>query len=329
MAKKKAATPSRGQALAPIEVLPPEVALVRSEGDAIGAWVGNIRQFFQDAQGLEMHAKSTLLRFESLRPPTSGDEDVQLQALIRTATADKKALEAHWAIALVFHKLHSFLTSCRKRGTDSFDQAISIGNRHHNAFADEARRKARAEEDRLRREAEERAMRDREEDLRKLEAAALKAEAASPDLSERENVFVGEYLTTHNAPYAARRAGYKDPDATALRLMNTAKVKQAIEARTTALAHREQAQAVRESPVEVVHQEVRPDVSTSGDRTTRSADIYDVKAYVKAIATREHGVMPEDALLPNQPFANDLARALGENINRIPGVRLKKVTKVI
>lgn len=348
MAKKMAATAPRGKAqqgtpdarfgntiveyktqTAP-EIVSPELMIVEQNGSVVRDWLGAARQFFRETQEMELAAKSFLMRAESLAVPTNGDQDEQLQAFIRDGNSGIKAIEAKWTITRVLHQLHGMAVAGRKRGTDAYLNGVTIGNRLHNQWSDNEKRRAQQESDRLRREAEANAARERQEELDRLEREALRAEAQSDDLSAREQEFVDRVTNGGNTSVlAARYAGYKDPEGAAARLMNTPKIKAAIEGKIIAKRARQQQTALKESPVQVESTivDVQPD-TRGGDRTTWSADILDERAFVQAVVSGQHGI-PLDCLTINQVRLNELARSLHENMDRFPGVRARKTTRVL
>lgn len=306
----------------------PTVALVRTDAGAVTRWAENALQFFKGATDLELAAKARLMRMEGLTVPTNGSQDAQVQDLIRLSNAGKKETTDYWYITGIFDKLHKLAVQGRKRAVDADEQAAQIGNRLHTTYTEAERRRAQAEEDRLRREAEERARADRQRELDALEAAALKAEASSPTLSEREEAFV-RFIAAERTPFdAARHAGYKDPGVMGPRLLSTAKILKAIEARRQSVKLREQAVAVQTAPVLVEDVEVRPDIQKGGDRTTFSADIFDPIAYREAIISGVYH-LSHALLVPDPVAANKLAQSLREQINRIPGIRLRRTTCVV
>lgn len=335
MAKSKGATLTRGKA-ATAEVVEPEnptVTLVRTDASAIVQWSANILQFLQGATELELAAKARLVRVEGLKEPKNGAEDAQIQDLVRLCNAGKKETADYWYITKVFDKMHSWATTGRKRGVESDDLAASIGNRLHASYVEAERRRAREEEDRLRREAEDRARQEREAELALLEQQALKAEASNPDLSDREAEFVRLYTsvsgsTAANGPYSARLAGFKNPDQTAMRLLGMPKIRKALEVADAAIKLRQQAVAVKSAPVLVEDVEVRPDIQKGGDRTTYSADVFDPIAYREAIISGTYN-LDHALLVYDQVAANKLAQSLREQVNRIPGIRLRKTTRVV
>lgn len=321
----------KSQALAPpasVEIESPEAQLVQIDGDAITRWVQGARAFFKQATELELGAKSFLIQMEGVKLPTNGDQDAQLQDLIRIGKSGRKEIEAHWTIAGILDKLHKRAVQGRKRGTDAYDLAEKIGNDLHLGYKQAEQRRVDAENDRRRRETEEEARRKREDDLRVLEEQALKAEASSPGLSDRERTFVDLIASGRPMLDAAKRAGYKDPGVMGPRLLSTAKIKQAIQARQDAAAARQQAEAVREAPVQIEPVLVRPDIQKWGDRTTWSAEVLDERAFVQAVMSGSFGI-PLDCLSVNQVKLNEYARSLRENLDRWPGVRAKMTTKVL
>ncbi len=325
--------PERRVAVVPVvvEPEPQDVIALRSDASMIQQFVGGMRVFFERANLLEMEAKANLVRMETRALPTNGDDDHKLQEDIRAMRAHKGEAESHWEITALISRVHRRLTSKRAIATDADDRAITIGNSLHNRYADNARAAARAEEERIRREAEDRQRREREAELAELEKQRLKAEANSPDLSAREQSFVDAYTSEvtgwkGNGKRAAEVAQYKDPDATAARLLNTPKIKKAIDSAETAKRLKQQAQAIREAPVEVEHVEVRPDLTKGGERTTWGAEIINEQALIDAVI---RGEAPRSLLMGNRVAVNDLGKKLRENVDRIPGLRHTKKTGVI
>ncbi len=188
-------------------------------GDAVKAFLGGVRQFFAVAKGYETAAKDTLAKARGLTLPTNSDEDVAIQGFIKATSVDKKIVEEHWNICQVVHGFHKRLTAARQRPVAMIEEANAIGNRLHNAYVENERRRASQEQERVRQEAERRAAEDRQRELDAAEAAAVKAEEASTDLSEREQTFVEIYFASGNGQRAASVAGYKDALKTAARLL--------------------------------------------------------------------------------------------------------------
>lgn len=342
MAKKAA---SRAMTPEVIDVQPenPEVALLRSEANPIQSFLVGMANFLTTARDLENTARVELEAAKAWKQPTTVEEDERLTAFIRKNTADKKEMEEHWKITTLMHQFHRRLTAGRDRGVKVRDEVALIGNRLHNAYTEAERRRVNEENDRRRREQERLANEQRERELRDLEAKALSAEAGSPDLSEREQRFIDYYLSTKNAPQAARQAGYKEPDSQALRLLNSEKIKAAVAAKQQATEIRQQVAARREQPVEVSDfVEVKAQVA-GGDRTTWGAQIYDEDAFISAcmdpMTRTRHGI-PADIVVAamkraiklgngSLPEVNDIATQIHEKIDTWPGVRHKKNTRVV
>ena len=326
-----AKTSTKAKPVEIVETESPEVALALTDGGIISGFIGNLKQFFRDAREMETRAKDTLARAKALKPPTNGAEDAAIADLVRGANADRKVIDEHWTITSRVHQFHKRLVAARERGGAALDEAAQIGNRLHATYVENERRRAAEEEARLRREAEARARAEQDRQAAELEAAALKAENASPELSKREAEFLafytGEGRYQNNAALSAQAAGYRDPHAAGARLLATVKIQKAINAIENAAILRRQAEAVKSQPVIVEDVEVKPDVQAGGDRTTYSCEIVDPAAFRDAVFEGRHGI-PRDTLVPDQKTLNELARNMREQINRWPGVRLKKNTSI-
>lgn len=308
-----------------------ELVLARTDGDLVNQFVGNLRAFFGKAGELEATAKLTLSQAEMLRIPKDGDEDAGVQRFIQGANSQRKQVEEHWTVTTVFSRFHKRLTSARARATEPLERAAQIANGLHQRFVDDQRRKEQLEAERLRREAEEKARQDRERELAALEAQAAKAEEASEELSEREDRFVTEYAVSRDGFKAASRAGFAQPRSAAERLLKTPKIQQALTAIEDARRAREQAEALRAAPVHVEESAVavRSQVQKVGaDREYWSGELLDERALVDAVCEGRHGI-PRDLLVVSQPKLNEYARSMHELINRWPGCRAKRTTKVL
>jgi hypothetical protein len=308
-----------------------ELVQSREDGSAIHGFVGGRVSFFNKAQTLERHAKSNLQTAATWPPPKTAEEDVQIQTFCKQVSAHRKAIAEHWEITSVIHRFHRRLTAARDRGIQADERAAEIANGLHNRYVEDERRKAQLEEDRRRREAEERARRDRQAELDRLEAEAVKAEEASPALSEREELFRDYIVAGLPQQDAARRAGYKDPLAASARLMGSDKIRNAITAKQQAMRARQQADAVKASPVAVETPAVRPNIeraSGASDRTTHGAEVVDAQALIEAVFEGKYGI-PRDVLMVNPVKINEYGRSLHELIDRWPGVRYTKKTRVV
>lgn len=301
-------------------------------GQAVVRFLKGLSSFFTTARAIERGAEHTLEDARALRLPASSSEDVSIQRFAKQASIDRKAAEEHWQITSVVSQFHKRLVAARKRATDPLEQANAIGNDLHNRYVQAEQRRAREEQERLDREAEERARLAREQELADLEAAAIRAEEGSPDLSARERTFVDLYFATGNGTTSAQRAGFKKPMAEASRLLTLPKIQAAIQAKREAAALRQKHENVRTMPLEVSPvEEVRPDVMKAPgltDRTTYSAEIFDRAAFVQAAVSGRYGI-PLDTLMPAQTQLNEYARSMHELINRWPGIRLKSKTGVV
>lgn len=333
--KSAARAESAPTAITPEVVSPAEKEareLVTTAQQPIDRFFAGLVPFFRTAAQLEDAAGATLARARARTAPTTPEEDEAIQKDIRLAKDQGKDITAHWTITGTFHTLHKRLVAGRARGEKLAEDAAAINQRLHNAYVDEQERKAREaarlEQARLDREAE--AQRQRE--LDELEAAAVKAEASSPKLSEREEQFVSA-LTSNvigwrdNPIKAAELAGFHNPGTAAARLMGLPKIQAAIDSAKKAAAIRQQAAAVKAAPVIAEQAEVAaPAVSKAPgvtDRITWRGEIYDEAAFVQAVISGKFGI-PLDVLTFKQARITELAQSMNEGLNRIPGARAIK-----
>lgn len=335
MAKaQKGTTPAQGESAQILEVVTPDspdVALTTTEGSAIQQFVQGARMFFRRALELETQATDMLVRAKHMALPTNSVEDMAVQSFIKAANSDKKAIDAHWEITTLVHRFHKRLVGRRSIGTTALEQAAQIGNDLHNRYVAAEKRRSQEEEERRRLAAEEDARLSRQRELDRLEQDALAREAASPSLSDREQMFVDLYVSTVNAQQSAQRAGYKDALKTSAKLMAMEKIAQAITAKQEAAAIRQQAVQVKHLPLEVEDVQVRPDIqkaSNTSDRTTWTGEIYNEAEFIEAILSRRHGI-PTDLLTIKPTVLNEYARSMHEALDRWPGVRAKKTTRVV
>lgn len=342
MAKKQ------GARLPDIEVVEAsdDQQLVRSESDKLRTFFGGLTAFFKTATAIEKTAKEQLDRARQLKPPTDSASDEKIQLFIRESKDQIGVAETHWnGPASSLHALHRLITAARGRvtGKDSkgnptgmLDQAAGIAQRLHNRYVEDEQRRVREEQDRLNREAEERARVERERELARLEEDALKHEAAMPDLSERERLFVDYYTGPYqNASRAAQQAGFQNPDAQAARLLKTSKIVRAIEAKRKANTLRDQVAATRKMPLQVETERVQPNISRAAgvhDRTTHGAEVFDEQALLVAALdpmTRTRLGIPADIVTINRSKVNEYGGSLKELIDKWPGVRHTKKTTTV
>ena len=307
----------------------PELVPSRAEGMTIREFIASLTPFFTRARELELAAKETLGRARRTVAPKTADEDAQIQSdILQTSTAHKTAMD-HWEIKLVLFRFQQRLGKARDRATGPLDEAASIWQRHHNLFVETREREANDKRDRLRREEEWKAREQREAELAQLEQQALDVEAASVDLSAREQHFVASYVATGNAEGAADAVEYKDPFKAAARLLSLPKIQAAIEAKRQAVALRNQKAAVAETPLDVQVPEVKPDLAKVGsDRTTYSVEVFDARLFIEAVIGGRHAI-PADTLMPNGPKLNEYGRSMRDLVNRWPGCRLVKKTTTV
>jgi len=310
----------------------PDLAVIETDGAAVTAFMRNIVAFFRTATQLEQAAQATLGRAKLSVAPTTADEDTQIQIAIKGANTDRKALDAHWSICQTFSQVHRKLTAGRSRGTAPLDEAAAIWQRHHNTYAEAARRKAAEEQDRVRLAAEAKARADQAAEAKRLDDEAVRLEEASADLSDREQMFIERVVNDHTPPQrAAELVGFKDAFKAAARLMSLPKIQRAIKAKQDAAAAREQAAAVREQPLDVQVETVRAEVVKAPgahDRTTHSATVLDPARLIAAVISGGYGI-PADVLMPNPVKINEYARSLQARIDLWPGVQYVKSTKTV
>jgi hypothetical protein len=315
-----------------LDIVDEDQQLAATVGEAIRDFIKGLAAFFVTAKALEQSAFGTLEQAKLLKLPTNPDEDEAIQRFVKQTSVDKREVEEHWRITSLVSQFHRRMTARRSKATDALEEANRIGNRLHNSYTEAEKRKAAEAQERLRREAEEKARRDREAEIARMEAEAIKREESSPDLSEREQVFVDQVANHGDGQRAARMAGYKDPGASASRLLASAKIQKAIKAKRDAIAIRTQLAARKEEPLEVEEvPEIKPNVTRAGaayDRTTHSAEILDEQALIAACISGKYGI-PTDILTVKPAKVNEYARALQQRIELWPGVRYKRETRVI
>jgi hypothetical protein len=313
-----------------------EQKIISIDGGVVLDWLKRASAFFTQARELQAQAVQTLSTAKGLVVPTTAESDATLQKFIQRTTADKKAIEAHWSICSAVHRIHRQLTAKREIGVRALDEANAIGNRLHNEYVAVERRKAEAEERRLREQAEFLARQEREQELARAEAEAVEREEASPELSARETEFVNLF-TGINTLYKGRgqacavAASYSDPLKASARLLSNPKIQQAIRVRQEAAEMRRQAAVRAAEPLIVDTPEVRPNVIKAPgafDRTTVSGVVVDEAAVMEAFLSGRYG-LPRNLWTINQTVVNELARQMGQRLDTIPGLRFKSTTKVI
>lgn len=309
----------------------PELLAVRDDSMTIREWMASLTPFFITARQLEVEAKEQLALARTLVLPTNGEQDTALQTFIRQASARIKVAEETWKVTAILFNFQRRLVTVRKRTTDALDEAAKLAQGLHNRYGDQERQRV-ADENRRRQEAADAKLaQERQAELDRIEAEALKAEAATGKLSDREQGFVELVANGFNSPEtSARSAGFANPKQAAERLMKSPKILGAIDNLRTAAALRQQKEAKRAAPVQRAEiQEEKADIGAGGsDRSRRSMEVFDEAALVAAVIAGTHGI-PTDLLMVNPVRGNDLARQNGEVINRWPGCRLKTKTTTV
>lgn len=239
----------------------------------------------------------------------------------------KRTIEAHYdRIKRPLTDAKNTVLKMEKEHLAPLDEAIRVAERLDIAWVNAERQRAEAEAARQREENERIAREQREADLAKAEAEAEALEAAAGDLSEREQVFVEQFVATNDSIKSAKRADYKDPAAAAARLLGRPKIQQAIEAHRAALVLRLQAEAAARQPLDVAPVVVEDiqvaAVAGTSLRTYYSCGEVDVLALAKAVVA---GKVSPLALNPNTVFLNKQAQALKDLFPQaFPGCQLAK-----
>lgn len=209
-----------------------------------------------------------------------------------------------------------------------FEEAIKVIEPRIIAYENAEAVRVREEQDRLRREAEDEARQRRDRELAEQYAQLSRVEAESPHLSLRETEFVSLIVDGEFMPEkAAHTAGFKDAKASAVRLMATPKIQQAIAARKEVIAIRQQTEALRDNPlfvrpVAAVESQTSKVAGTS-TRTYYSAEILDVDKLIDMVIA---GTISRSVLQINHPWLNQQATDLKDAFESVygPGARLVK-----
>lgn len=259
-------------------------------------------------------------------------EDEQLQRQIRAIAEDKRQLEEHWKITTVISGFHRRMTARRGKATDALEQASQVGNTLHNNYVAAERRRVEEENRRREEEARRRQEEERAAEARRLEDEAIKREEGAKDLSGREQVFVEQMARHGDGVRAARDAGFPDPVKSSARLLKLEKIRAAVLKAQEATALRRQATAVQARPITPEpYVEAQPNIQRAPGASSRDyhyGDLVDEGALVAAILSQAHGI-PTDLLRIDPSKLNQYAKDLGDRINRWPGVRYRKETKVV
>lgn len=325
---KKTTTKAIVGEVLPAEV-PPDLALVETDGTAVSAFLSGLVPFFRGALVLEREAVSLLAEAKRTKEPTSGAQDAVIQTNIKRASLLTKRAEGYWTIAGVLHGLHRKVTAGRARATGPAAEAAAYWQAQHNGWADSERRRVAREQEVLRLAAEAEAQAERDRELAELERLAVEAEQDSPTLSERERAFVVAHLNGRSPEQAAQAAGFKDAFKSATRLLATEKIQVAMKAARDAAVLRQQATARAEAPLPVNVREVRPDIKKVGsDRDYWSAEVTDEDAFIAAFVAGKHGI-PRRVITVLASALNEEARAFHYELERWPGIKVTKKTTTV
>lgn len=326
---------SRTEALAALgptnPIITQQIAETRQGLTTLDTFGVSLEQFFTRAEELKRRSDETLTMAKQTLAPQNAAEDEAVQTDAKRINADIREDQEHFdTITKVITRLHKFFTGYRARVMDPAEEAKVIVNRLHNGYTESERRRVAEENDRRRREAEQLAADSRRRELADLEAAALKAEAASPDLSQREAEFVRLTVDHNVSPaQAATRAGYANPFDTAARLMASGKIQKAITARQEAQRLRQQAQEAAQQPVgEAAFEAATANITKAPgakDVTRWKAVVDDASLVFQAVLA---GVIPQDVLMVDQVRLNKYAQSLHTLIDQWPGVHAESETKV-
>lgn len=270
----------------------------------------------EQAQGIEIRDKAS---HESAR------------TLAKAWKAEKREVEAWYRDKMVTPLKKALDWARDQMNTDLalFEQAITTEDALDTAYVREQQRLEQDAADARRKqaEAEEQAKRDKE--AAEAEAAAVKLEQSSNILSAREQVFVSLVVTSNKSMpamiNAAKKAGYKDAEASLARLMKSEKINTAIANAEKAAAIRRESDAKQAAPVIVDVAPVESQIGTvSGTsmRTYYGCGKVEMQALLKAVLD---GRVPFEAIQANMVFLNAQARSLKEHFPKVyPGCQLTK-----
>jgi hypothetical protein len=307
-----------------------DLQTVLETGALVTAFLKKAAAFFLRASIQTERAQKALDLAKAYPKPTDEASDLKAQTFIKASNTLAGEIETDWnvAIASPLYKLHRWSTGKRDLGANAAKEAARLVNAQHNAYVADEKRRAELERQRLQKIEDDKAAAARQKELDDLEAKALEAEASTEQLSEREQFFV-DRVALGTTPYeAAKYAGYKHPADQAARLVTLGKIVDAIEAKRSAAALRQQAAATAAAPVKATVVDVKPNVAkAAGTRevTRWKAIITNPEALIAAVFA---GDVPRDVLCIDEARLNQYARDLTVGINQWPGVQADSTTKV-
>ena len=298
-----------------------ELVLARSVSTELQTFVGNLQVFVAEVRALEDRAVGLELSAGRLPETVTKKSAAKAQELVSNARAGKRDIPDTWTILKRVQALVKAMIAKRKIAELAFDSAIKVGQSHYFAWADAEKRRIAEEQETVRLAAEATARKEREKELAAIEQAALDAEAGTAELSERELSFVEYVVGGQTAVQAAAAVGYANPAARAKKLIATAKIRKAIDAKREAASIREEAAVVKSTPLDI-EETATEETDLKEGRRNRSAELLDEDALRSAVIEGKYGI-PQDVLMVNPVALNSYARDMGSLINRWPGVRLK------
>lgn len=318
----------------PTDMVPADLAVVQELGGELSGFLKGAAKFLASAIERDVKANEILVQMQMMAAPVTAADDERLQLTLKGINGEKRdntALYQH--VTSASDRFHKFFVGKRKKTDDTLARAAAIGMAHHTTFTEQARRADAIRQETDRRAAEQRAREDRERELAALEDAAVAAEAAAPDLSEKQKMFVQVYVQTGSVITATAGAGYRDKGRGEA-LLALPKVQQAIEALREAERIRQQADMVSTLPVAPAVIPSAPAAVTKAAgviETERwTAELLDEPALIAAIESGTHPNIPATLIVKtiNRVALNTEARGLRELINAWPGVRAKKTTGI-
>lgn len=247
---------------------------------------------------------------------------------IKGAKQLQRTIEEHYAkIKQPLNAARSTVLDMEKQHLAPVIAAIAQATKLATDWTTAEQRRVRDEEERQRVENERIARETRQRELDAQEAAALKIEANSPDLSAREETFVHKFVLTSDGIISARAAGYKDAAKMAERLLALPKILAAITAKRQADMIRQQAEATKAAPLHVEAPQVESQVgSVAGmaQKSYYSCGEVDLMGLARDVVA---GKVPLTAIQPNTVHLNEQARSLKALFEQVyPSCKLK-VTK--
>jgi hypothetical protein len=255
------------------------------------------------------------------------------RTFLKGAKALKRTIEEHYAkIKKPLNDARTTVLDMERQHLAPVLQAIALAEKVDTVYVREQEQRERDEADQRRRQAEAAEQLRRAVEAEQAEAEALKLEASSDVLSERERIVVECILkkisaTGHLGPtdwlMACKEARYKDPRAAAAKLIESEKIIAAVQDGQKAAEIRRESEAAQAAPILLDVAPVESAIGSVAGTSMRSyygAEVFDLLALVKAVAA---GTVPLDALTPNMVHLNGTARSL-KTLMAYPGVRVTK-----